>query len=138
MKAKKYTKETIRSIGIQERAFPAIAIGDTIEVTQKIKEGEKERLQVFEGDVIAMNNNGISTTFTVRRIGANSVPVERIFPYYSPRIDAIKFIRKGKVRRAKLYYMRSRVGKASRVEEKVLSRQQKEQNALNRKSALAE
>jgi large subunit ribosomal protein L19 len=127
MKAQKYTKETIRSIGIKERPFPNIAIGDTIEVTQKIKEGEKERLQAFEGDVIAISNNGVSTTFTVRRIGANSVPVERIFPYYSPRIDSIKFIRKGKVRRAKLYYMRHRIGKASRVAEKVLSRQQKEQ-----------
>ena len=127
MKAQKYTKETIRAIGIKERSFPKISIGDAIEVTQKIKEGEKERLQAFEGDVIAINNNGISTTFTVRRIGANAVPVERIFPYYSPRIDSIKFIRKGKVRRAKLYYMRYRVGKASRVAEKVLSRQQKEQ-----------
>ena len=89
--------------------------------------GDKERLQVFEGDVIAIHNNGVSSTFTVRKIGANSVSVERIFPYYSPKINAVTFIRKGKVRRAKLYYMRKRIGKAARVQEKVVSRIQREQ-----------
>lgn len=125
MKAKKYTKETITSIGTVERNFPEFRIGDTIVVAQKIKEGDKERIQMFEGDVIAMKNNGISSTFTIRRIGANAVPVERIFPYFSPRIDSIKFVRSGKVRRAKLYYMRKRVGKAARVEEKIMGREQR-------------
>ncbi len=131
MKAKKYTKETIKHIGIFDRKFPSFTIGDTIEVIQKIKEvakkdskkeGDKEeRLQKFEGDVIAMNHNGISTTFTIRRIGANSIGVEKIFPYYSPRIDSINFIRSGKIRRAKLYYMRDRVGKAARVKPKLMN-----------------
>jgi large subunit ribosomal protein L19 len=119
MKAKKYTKETIKHIGTAKRTFPAFTIGDTIIVSQKIKEGEKERLQDFEGDVIAMNNNGISSTFTIRRIGANSVAVEKIFPFYSPLIDSVKFVRSGQVRRAKLYYMRDRVGKAARVKPKL-------------------
>lgn len=129
MKAKIYTKETIRELGMQERNFPAFEIGSTIAVYQKIKEGDKERLQVFEGDVIAMSKNGASSTFTVRKIGANAVPVERIFPYYSPLIDSIKFIRKGKVRRAKLFYMRDRVGKEARVKKHVMTREQKEQKA---------
>lgn len=125
MKAQKITRETIRDMGTESRGFPDFSIGDTIAVFQRIKEGDKERLQAFEGDVIARHNCGISTTFTVRKIGANSVSVERIFPYYSPLIDSIRFIRKGKVRRAKLYYMRKRVGKAARVEEKVESHQEK-------------
>jgi large subunit ribosomal protein L19 len=126
MKAQKITRETIRDIGTENRGFPDFSIGDTIAVSQKIKEGDKERLQVFEGDVIARHNCGISTTFTVRKISANAVSVERIFPYYSPRIDSIRFIRKGKVRRAKLYYMRNRIGKAARVEEKVESHVEKQ------------
>lgn len=121
MKSKKYTKETILSFGIKDRGFPTFTIGDTIAVVQKIKEGDKERLQTFEGDVIAMNNNGISSTFMVRKIGANAIAVEKIFPFYSPRIDSIKFIRQGRVRRAKLYYLRNRVGRAARVERKHLS-----------------
>ncbi len=127
MRAKQYTKETILLIGMEDRGFPKFSIGDAIVVAQRIKEGDKERLQLFEGDVIAMHNNGISSTFTVRRIGANGVPVERIFPYYSPMIDSIKFLRKGKVRRAKLYYMRDRIGKAARVQEKVFTKAEKEQ-----------
>lgn len=123
MKAKKYTRETIRDMGIADRGFPVFSIGDTVAVSQLIKEGDKERIQVFEGDVIAMHNKGISSTFTVRRIGANAVSVERIFPIYSPKIDSIKFVRKGQVRRAKLYYIRERVGKAARVTEKVESQQ---------------
>jgi len=118
MKAKKITKETVRDIGVYDRGFPEFEIGDAIALSQRIKEGEKERLQVFEGDVIAMHNNGVSTTFTVRKIGANSISVERIYPYYSPLIESIKVLRKGDIRRAKLYYMRDRVGKASTVKEK--------------------
>lgn len=128
MKAKKYTKETILNIDKVDRNFSDFNIGDAVKVAQKIKEGDKERVQYFEGDVIAMKNNGISSTFTVRKIGANSVSVERIFPFYSPLIESVTFLRKGKVRRAKLYYMRDRIGKASRVEERILTKEQKEQN----------
>lgn len=124
MKATKYTRETIRDIGIEDRKWPAFSIGDTIAVSQRIKEGDKERIQVFEGDVIAMHKKGISSTFTVRKIGANAVAVERIFPMYSPKIDSIKFVRKGDVRRAKLYYIRDRVGKAARVTEKIESQKE--------------
>lgn len=117
MKAKTLTFETVRDIGVQERNFPKFNVGDTIAVYQRLKEGDKERLQAFEGDVIAIRAKGNATTFTVRKISANSVPVERIFPYYSPMIDSIEFVRTGKVRRAKLFYMRDRVGRAARVEE---------------------
>lgn len=127
MRAKKYTRETILEMGIEKRPFDKFSIGDAIIVAQKIKEGDKERTQMFEGDVIAINNKGIASTFTVRRIGANAVAVERVFPYYSPLIEGIKFVRKGKVRRAKLYYMRERIGKAARVKEKVLTKEQKAQ-----------
>lgn len=121
MKAKKLTKETISQLGVTDRGFPDFTVGDTIAVSQKIKEGDKERIQIFEGDVICASNNGISSTFTVRKIAANSVPVERIFPVHSPLIESIKLIRRGDVRRAKLYYLRDRVGRAGRVKEKVVS-----------------
>lgn len=127
MKAKKYTKETILNIGLKNKNYDNFSVGDTIKVFQRIKEGDKERLQVFEGDVIAKHGNGISSTFTLRKIGAHSVAVERIFPLYSPIIESISFVRKGKVRRAKLYYIRERIGKAARVQEKILTREQKEQ-----------
>lgn len=97
-------------------------------VSQRIKEGDKERIQVFEGDVIAIRKNGVSSTFTVRKISANAVAVERIFPMYSPLIENVKFIRRGDVRRAKLYYIRERVGKSARVREKVLTKEQKSSN----------
>lgn len=125
MKAKKFTRETIRDLGIYERPFLNIEIGSTVAVSQRIKEGDKERIQIFEGDVICVSNNGPSSTFTVRKIGANSVAVERIFPFYSPLIETVRFVKKGKVRRAKLYYMRDRIGKAARVAEKVLTKEQK-------------
>jgi large subunit ribosomal protein L19 len=125
MKAKKFTRETIRDLGTYERPFLNIEVGSTVAVSQRIKEGDKERIQIFEGDVIGISNNGPSSTFTVRKIGANSVAVERIFPFYSPRIENIRFVKKGKIRRAKLYYMRDRIGKAARVEEKVLTKEQK-------------
>lgn len=126
MKAKHYTKETILGIGTGDRKFDKFNVGDAVKVSQKIKEGDKERIQIFEGDVIAMSQNGIASTFTVRKISANSVAVERIFPYFSPLIEKVEFVRKGKVRRAKLYYMRNRIGKASRVAEKVLTKEQKQ------------
>lgn len=127
MKANKLTKETIATLGAYDRSFPDFEVGDTIAVSRRIKEGNKERLQVFEGDVIAMKNNGAASTFTIRKIGANAVAVELILPYYSPMIDSIAFVRRGKKRRAKLYYMRNRVGKAARVEEKVITRDQRDQ-----------
>ena len=137
MKATTFTRETIRDLGITKKANTDFQIGDTIAVTLHIVEGDKKRLQVYEGDVIAIHNNGISSTFTVRKIAANSVAVERIFPFHSPKIESIKFIRKGKVRRAKLYYMRKRVGKAARVKEHVMTREQREQReaALQESSA---
>lgn len=161
MKAKKWTKETIRDIGMYERAFPEFEIGDCVAVSLRIleisgeiqekinkikkiffkkngrnatqeevtkemdksfsakeKEGIKERLQSFEGDVIARHNKGASSTFTVRKIGAQGVAVERILPTYSPLVDSIKVIKKGDVRRAKLFYVRDRVGKAARIKER--------------------
>lgn len=136
MKAKKFTRETIRELGMFDRPFlNNLEVGSTVAVSQRIKEGDKERIQIFEGDVIAINNNGPSSTFTVRKIGANAVAVERIFPFYSPRIENIRFVKKGDVCRAKLYYMRDRVGKAARVEEKVLTKEQKEREQIAHASA---
>lgn len=129
MKAKKLTRETILDLGVTDRGFPSFTVGDSIEVAQRIKEGDKERIQAFAGDVIAMRAGGITSTFTVRRIGANGVAVERVFPYYSPLIESIKFIREGDVRRAKLFYVRERVGKAARLKEKVRTREEKEISA---------
>jgi large subunit ribosomal protein L19 len=80
---------------------------------------------MFEGDVIGIRHNGISSTFTVRRIGANGVGVEKIFPYYSPTLDQIRLVKTGKVRRAKLYYVRERLGKAARIKEKIMTKKQK-------------
>jgi len=125
MKAGNLTKETILDYGITDRGFPDFSIGDTIEVGLKIQEGNKERVQLFAGDVIADKNNGISSTFTVRRIGANGVGVEKILPLYSPTIAHIRLIKQGVIRRAKLYYVRERLGKASRIKEKVLTKEQK-------------
>ena len=98
--------------------LPKFNIGDTIRVHNKIKEGEKERIQIFEGTVIAKRNGGISETFTVRRV-TYGVGVEKTFPIHSPNVEKVEIIRQGKVRRAKLYYLRDRVGKASKVKEKI-------------------
>jgi len=125
MKARGLTRETILNIGQTERNFPAFNIGDTIEVSQTVKEGDKERTQLFTGDVIAMHNNGISSTVTVRRIGANGVGVEKIFPYFSPGVTGIRLVKSGIARRAKLYYVRERLGKAARIKEKVVTKEQK-------------
>ena len=92
------------------------SVGDTVKVFFKIVEGTTERIQVFEGIVIAKNNSGIRRTFTVRKI-SYGVGVERIFPLHSPRIDHVEVVRRGKVRRAKLYYLRDRVGKSAKVKE---------------------
>ena len=95
---------------------PTFNIGDTVKVYVKVVEGEKERVQPFEGVVIARKNGGIRETFTVRRISFG-IGVERTFPIHSPRIEKVEVIRKGKVRRAKLYYLRQRTGKAAKVKE---------------------
>ena len=101
-----------------KKDVPEILIGSTVKVHVRIKEGEKERIQVFEGTIIAKNNSGIAETFTVRRV-SYGVGVERVFPVNSPNVADVKVIRYGKVRRAKLYYLRDRVGKASKVKEKI-------------------
>ncbi|MDQ5940735.1 MAG: large subunit ribosomal protein [Candidatus Dependentiae bacterium] len=125
MKAMNLTKETIAQVGVVERNFPDFRVGDTVSVAQIVKEGNKERTQLFEGDVLAIRGAGASMSFTVRRIASNNIPVERIYPYYSPVISEIKLVRRGDVRRAKLYYVRDRIGKAARIKEKVLTREQK-------------
>ena len=119
MIAKGFTKETINSLGMYERNFPQLCIGDTLAVSQWVEEGNKKRIQIFEGSLIGVHNKGASSTFTVRKIGANGISVERIFPYYAPIIESIKVVTKAQVRRAKLYYLRDRVGRAARVKEKI-------------------
>lgn len=125
MKAQKLTSETILDLGIGKQAFPDFGIGDTIAVHQFVTEGDKERIQTFEGDVIAIRHKGASGTFTVRKIAAHNVAVERIFPYYSPIIKSINIVRVGKTRRAKAYYVRDRLGKSARFAELVLTKEQK-------------
>ena len=95
-----------------------VAIGDTVRVHEKVKEGSRERIQVFEGTVIAKKHGGIEETITVRRI-SYGVGVEKVFPVHSPSIDHIEVVRGGSVRRAKLYYLRGRVGKGAKVKEKL-------------------
>ena len=95
---------------------PEILIRSTVKVHVRIKEGEKERIQVFEGTVIAKNNSGFAETFAVRRV-SYGVGVERVFPVHSPNVAKVELVRKGKIRRAKLYYLRDRVGKAAKVKE---------------------
>ena len=93
-------------------------IGDTIKVHNRIKEGSRERIQIFEGTVIAKKHGGIQETFTVRRV-SYGVGVEKTFPVHSPNVEKVEVVRKGKVRRAKLYYLRDRVGKAAKVKEDI-------------------
>ncbi|MGN0654504.1 MAG: 50S ribosomal protein L19 [Oscillospiraceae bacterium] len=97
---------------------PVIEIGDTVKVHVKIKEGDKFRIQIFEGTVIAKKHGGIAETFTVRRV-AHGCGIERVFPVHSPVISKVEVVRHGKVRRAKLYYLRDRVGKAAKVKEEI-------------------
>ena len=97
---------------------PVIRIGDTVRVHIKIKEGAKERIQIFEGTVIAKKHGGVNETFTVRRI-SYGVGVEKVFPVHSPNVVQVETVLKGKVRRAKLYYLRGRVGKAAKVKTKL-------------------
>ena len=97
--------------------LPRITPGDTVKVDVKVKEGEKERIQLFQGIVIGIKGGGIRTTFTVRKI-SNGIGVERIFPLNSPTIDKLEVLRHGKVRRAKLYFLREKLGKAGRLKER--------------------
>ena len=96
--------------------FPKFNIGDTVRVDVKIKEGSRERIQAFEGTVIARSDTATSETYTLRRV-AYGVGVERVFPVHSPNVAKVELVRNGKVRRAKLYYLRDRVGKAAKVKE---------------------
>lgn len=101
-----------------KKELPPFSIGDTVKVGVRIREGKTERVQMFEGTVIAIKGSGISKTFTVRRV-SYGVGVERVFPLHSANVDSVEVIRKGKVRRAKLYYLRDRVGKAAKVKEDI-------------------
>ena len=101
-----------------KEAAPKFAIGDTVRVDVKIREGDRERIQAFEGTIIARKHGGIGETITVRRV-SYGVGCEKVFPVHSPRVADVETIRKGKVRRAKLYYLRDRFGKAAKVKEKV-------------------
>ena len=109
---KAFTNEQLKN------EVPSIHVGDTVRVHNKIKEGNKERIQMFEGTVIAKHGGGISETFTVRRV-SYGVGVEKTFPLHSPNVENIVVFREAKVRRAKLYYLRDRVGKAAKVKEKI-------------------
>lgn len=100
------------------KQVPEFSVGDTVSVNMWVKEGERQRLQAFEGIVIARRNRGFNSAFTVRKI-SHGEGVERVFQLYSPLLDSIQVKRKGDVRRAKLYYLRSRQGKAARIKEKV-------------------
>ena len=102
-----------------KKEVPEFKIGDTVRVSVNIREGERERIQMFEGTVIAKKSSGVAETFTVRRV-AYGVGVERVFPLHCPNVKDVKVIRHGKVRRAKLYYLRDRVGKAAMVKEKIV------------------
>ena len=110
--------EIIRSIEAKQirSDLPVFNVGDTVRVWVKVVEGNRERLQAFEGTVIAKRNGGIRETFTVRRV-SYGIGVERTFPINSPRVDHVDVIRRGKVRRAKLYYLRARQGKAAKIKE---------------------
>ncbi|MGN0601181.1 MAG: 50S ribosomal protein L19 [Oscillospiraceae bacterium] len=97
---------------------PVLNIGDTVKVHVRITEGDKSRIQVFEGTIIAKKHGGINETFTVRRV-AHGCGIERVFPVHSPVVEKVEIVRSGRVRRAKLYYLRDRVGKAAKVKEAI-------------------
>lgn len=109
---KAFTAEQMKS------ELPEINIGDNVRVYNKIKEGSRERTQLYEGTVIARNGGGLTETFTVRRI-SYGIGVEKIFPIHSPNVEKVEITRHGKVRRAKLYYLRDKVGKKSKVKEQI-------------------
>jgi len=102
---------------IESKEIPQFRAGDTVRLGVEIKEGEKKRIQLFEGIVIGRSGNGVDSTFTVRKIGANSIGVERIFPLYSESLKSFDVLRRGRVRRAKLNFLRELKGKAARIKE---------------------
>ncbi|HYM32930.1 MAG TPA: 50S ribosomal protein L19 [Candidatus Cybelea sp.] len=112
----KLEREQVEAL-TKSRKLPDFAPGDTLKVNVKVVEGTRERIQAFEGVCIARSNAGLNSSFTVRKISYGE-GVERIFPLYSPRIDSLEVLRRGDVRRAKLYYLRGRTGKAARIGEK--------------------
>jgi len=109
--------ESFEQAQVAKKEIPEFRAGDTLRVAVRIKEGNKERVQNFEGVCISVRGEGTGKTFTVRKIGANNVGVERIFPLYSDSIESITVVRRGKVRRAKLFYLRNLRGKAARIKE---------------------
>lgn len=112
--------QTIQAEQIKSE-LPAFVVGDTVRVSFKIVEGKNERIQAYEGLVIAFKNAGVSRTFTVRK-NSYGVGVERVFPLNSPRVEKVEVLRRGKVRRAKLYYIRTKIGKKSKVKELIVSK----------------
>lgn len=112
-------EEIARVMG--EKKIPEFSAGDTVRVNVKIKEGDRERVQAYEGVCIARSGGGLSANFTVRKISFGE-GVERVFPLYSPNLESIQLVRKGKVRRAKLYYLRERRGKSARIAERTTGR----------------
>ncbi len=112
------TMEVFNQKNMKQESVPTAQIGDTVRVHVKIKEGSRERIQVFEGTVIAKKHGGIAETITVRRVSFG-VGVEKVFPVHAPAVEKIELVRHGKVRRAKLYYLRTRVGKSAKLEEKL-------------------
>ncbi len=109
--------ESFEKAQVEGKNIPDFRAGDTVRVAVRIKEGNKERVQNFEGVCISMRGEGTGKSFTVRKMGANNVGVERIFPLYSESIESIEVVRRGRVRRAKLFYLRDRKGKAARIKE---------------------
>ena len=112
------TNPLLQSLVAEDRGFPEIAVGDTVKVHLRIVEGNRERIQVFQGVVIRKRRGGNDENFTVRRIASHGVGVERTFLFKSPRIEKIEITRRAKVRRAQLYYLRNRRGKAARLKER--------------------
>ena len=109
--------ESFEAAQIADKEVPSFKSGDTLRLGVEIKEGDKKRVQNFEGVVIGRKGNGVDATFTIRKIGANGVGVERVFPLYCESLKEIKLLRSGKVRRAKLNYLRGRTGKAAKIKE---------------------
>lgn len=114
--------QTLEAEAMQGKTIPEFGPGDTVEIKVKVKEGDRERLQAYEGVCIAKRNRGLNSAFTVRKIGANETGVERTFQTYSPQVAEIIVKRRGDVRRAKLYYLRDLAGRAARIKEKLTSK----------------
>ncbi len=120
---------------LKTKDFPSFKSGDTVRVNVFVTEGNKERVQAFEGICIARSNRGFNSTFTIRKI-SHGEGVERVFPLYSPMLESIKLVRRGKVRRSKLYYLRKRSGKSARIAERkdIIKKSDKKSDDLNKKT----